>query len=57
MRVILTPAEFDRLHPKVRFVGKVYRVHKHLAGDLVRLVTLNGENTVDVHKDQIEAAR
>jgi hypothetical protein len=52
----INPEEFDRLHPKVRYAGKVYRVHKSLGDDRVRLISLDGESTVDVSRDEIEAA-
>jgi hypothetical protein len=49
----LSPEEFNRLHPKVRYGGKLYRVHKDVGTDGVRLITLDGESTIDVPKSEI----
>jgi hypothetical protein len=45
----LNPEEFDRLR-------KVYRVQKSLADDQLRLISLDGESTIDVSRYEIEAA-
>jgi hypothetical protein len=52
----LSAEEFDRLHPKVRYGGKLYRVHKHLGidGAEVRLITLDGECTIDVPRSELK---
>jgi hypothetical protein len=48
--------EYDRRYPKVRWRGKLYRVHKCLGNDEVRLITMDGKSTVDVPNSEITPA-
>jgi hypothetical protein len=53
----MTDEDYDRLHPKVRFKGELFRIHKELGdGSKVRLVTMDGESVVDVLKSETTPA-
>jgi hypothetical protein len=46
--------EYDERHAKVRYGRKHYRVHKELGdGSKVRLITMDGESTIDVFRHEI----
>jgi hypothetical protein len=45
--------EYDQLYPKVRWRGGLYRIHKPLANDEVRLITMDGESIRDVPRSEV----
>jgi hypothetical protein len=54
-------AERDERNPKVRYAGKLYRIHKEVrhwkTGDkMLRLITMDGESTVDVYEAEVTPA-
>jgi hypothetical protein len=50
-------AEYDRLYPKVLWRGKLYRIHKSLGKDQVRLVTMDHETIFDVPINEVTAQK
>jgi hypothetical protein len=45
--------EYDQLYPKVRWRGRLYRIHKPLGNDMVRLITMDRQGIVDVPKSEV----
>jgi hypothetical protein len=47
--------ERDQRNPKVRWRGKLYRIHKTLGdGSMVRLISMDGEFTIDAAESEAE---